>query len=461
MSLELRKTSLHFYSCLRINGKRKTIPLQQCYEGTPPAGLRMKEKGDAAFERTRGMALKEEEELKAELQKPQSEHELLKRVYKTVTGGELKPVPLEELYKISFNHVRKRTWSPEYATQVHNKHELLLNFLKRTYPKVTFAHQVTCSMAESFLVQHQNERGFGGKTFDDVKTMMQGLWTVLEELQLNTGNPFKGIVSPEYLSITKKPFTKKELEQILEEANTDRVLYRLIVLSASTGMRLKDCCLLRWASVDVEDRLIFVPALKKTQKPATIPLFGELEKILMEAYTQKKPNDQYVFMSASRQYLRNKQYYSNLFTDLLLDIGYTDDDNPETSIRVSSEDGCRRRPIRSFGTLKTTWMTWALRSGVSLEDVKKICGNVDTDVILKHYFESDGERIRQKLQSHMPKILGGAEFSEDSVCNSANQLLGLLDEINGENWPFIVERLREEIGILKISGGGFAKNQCN
>lgn len=451
MSLELRKTSKHFYARVRVNGKLKTIALQQCYEGTPPPSLRIKQQGDAAFERTRGMALKEEVQLKEELARPQSQLELTKRVYKAQMDSEIKPIPILDLYTISYAYIRKRPWSDGHAKQVKKKHELLVKFLKKKYPNIEYAHQVTRPMAEAFMIEHQKEAKFGAKTFGDIKIILQGLWTVLESLELNTGNPFKNIVKPEYISVTKEAFSVEELDQILSSAKSDKTLYSVVVLASSTGMRLKDCCLLKWSSIDLKNRVIMVPALNKTQKPASIPIFGELERLVLDSRAQCRDVSQYVLPIAQKRYQRNKEYFTRVFADLLLEMGYTDD-NAETSIRVESSDGCRKRPVRSFGSLKTTWMTMALRSGVSLEDIKKICGNVDTGVILKHYYKSDGERIRRMLQSNMPKSLGGAEFSEESIGVLSSQLLNLIGQIDGENWPFIVERLKEGIRGLGVAG---------
>jgi len=90
-------------------------------------------------------------------------------------------------------------------------------------------------------------------------------------------------------------------------------------------------------------------------------------------------------------------------------------------------------------------MTLALTGGISMEDVQKICGSVDTETILKHYFRGNGERIRTKLRATMPAALGGLGIEDNKMAASTEKLLQLIEQLNGENWQFIQERLLSEI----------------
>ncbi|MCC5839389.1 MAG: hypothetical protein JJT96_04620 [Opitutales bacterium] len=61
---------------------------------------------------------------------------------------------------------------------------------------------------------------------------------------------------------------------------------------------------------------------------------------------------------------------------------------------------------RVVGGLRTTWMTMALNGGVSLEDVKKICGNVDAETILKLLDQMSGNNWRMVSQQLFERIQG-------------------------------------------------------
>jgi hypothetical protein len=70
MSLELRKGSRTFFARIVVDGKRVLLPLEVKYEGEPPPGLRIRLQGDAVFERSRGVALEAERQLKERLSEP-------------------------------------------------------------------------------------------------------------------------------------------------------------------------------------------------------------------------------------------------------------------------------------------------------------------------------------------------------------------------------------------------------
>ena len=449
MSLELRRTSRRFYSRLVVNGKRSVYSLTTEYEGTPPPNLHLRLEGDAAFERSRGKALEEEGNLRKELQKPSSETKLRKRVFETMTGTKFKTVNVGDLFNISADHTRKKPWSEGHQRQVEAKFIKFLAFLKKYHQHVEFAHQVTRQMAESFLKEHKEDASCGAKTINDIRDMLKGLWTVAAHLELLEGNPFRGIKDQTYISVNKEIFTTEQIDKILKESDRDPDLQAVIVVALSTGMRMVDCCHLEWSSIKMDERMVVVPAQKKIMKPAKIPFFGRLEELIRAAKSEAD-DERYVFPRCRYLYERDKQYFTRSFSALLLRIGFTNDENPETSIRITSPDGgCRRRPLRSFHGLRTTWMTMALNGGISLEDVKKICGSVDSETIIKHYFHSDCERVRTKLMATMPSALGGEGVQDSRVAVATDELLKLLKKMNADNWEFIQQRLIGEIYGLR------------
>jgi integrase len=448
MSLELRQTSKRFYSRIVINGKRRVIALKTEYQGKPPPNMRLREQGDAAFERSRGKALEEEARLREKLQRSDSEVKLRKRVYEVLTGQEFKVVKIDDLFDISSKHTRERPWSERYQAQVRSKADALLQYLKEHHPEIEHAHQLNRQIAESFLNNHQAQTNCSAKTFNDVKAMLQGLWTVAEELGLLEGNPFRGIARRAYISATKEIFTPEQVEDILKESEKDPELHTVIVVALSTGMRMVDCCHLEWSSIDLKERMVEVPAQKKNMQPANIPFFGHLEELILAAKAENA-DSKYVFPRVRYLYERDKQYFTRSFSALLLRIGFTDDENRETSIRVTLEGGCRRRPLRSFHGLRTTWMTMALNGGISLEDVQKICGSIDTETVLKHYFRSNGARLRAKLRATMPVGLGGLGIEDTKAATSTENLLQLIEQMDGENWQFIQQRLLDEIERIR------------
>jgi integrase len=64
-----------------------------------------------------------------------------------------------------------------------------------------------------------------------------------------------------------------------------------------------------------------------------------------------------------------------------------------------------RASARDFHSLRVTWVTLALTTGVPLDLVQRVTGHKTTDIVLKHYFQPGREDFRQALHSATPRLL--------------------------------------------------------
>ena len=80
---ELRRT---WYAGLRVKGKRKSISLGVEIMGQPPASLSLKDRGDAAFERSRARAQTELQKVLAEVRENRHAERALERMVEWKTG---------------------------------------------------------------------------------------------------------------------------------------------------------------------------------------------------------------------------------------------------------------------------------------------------------------------------------------------------------------------------------------
>lgn len=450
MSLELRKTSRFFYARIYVGKDRPAFKLNTKIQGTPPEGLRISGGGDAKFERSRGRALEEEAQLREELLKPQSKAKALKRILEVQTGEKHEYVKVEALFELSKNSQRSRKWSSRYESDVKMIADRFVGYLNINYPSIKCAHEVRRIHAEAFLKAYLSEKQCSSSRINDVKSALQGLWTVAIKLDLITENPFKWVEKLDHLTMSKKPFSIVEIESILEEAQKDPDLYAMCVLASSTGMRMGDCCQLRWSSIDWERRLVQVPSQKKNQNPTHVPFFGALEGLLHDAW---RAREDAIYVFPRVKYLReiDRNHFTKAFSLLLLRLGYTDDENPETSIRVKPEGGgLRRVPIRSFHGLRTTWMTNALNGGISMEDVQRVIGSVDAETIIKHYFNSNSERIRNLLQQNFPPALGGFQSIQSTKDEFKFSLERVMSKLEVSERASFARDLTQQLEIYKL-----------
>ena len=247
-------------------------------------------------------------------------------------------------------------------------------------------------------------------------------------------NPFSGVPSRETETIFRKPFTPEELEAFVDAAHDDDFTRPILITGICTAMRRGDCCLLKWADVDLAPRFITVKTAK-TGVTVAIPIFpmlyDELARHPHNAALSACGNAQaggYAFPEAAAMYEENpdgitwrvrKVFAAADFKDADEDEENGNGDAPDADairgeIHAERKDGLRRASVRDFHSFRVTWVTLALTAGVPLELV----------------------------QSAMPKLLtNGSKTPKE-------QMLEILDATTAKTWKKDVARLRTFVACL-------------
>lgn len=440
MSLELRPHSKKFYARMTINGKRHAVALDIEYEGVPPAGLRMRLQGDADFERSRAKAEAKERVLLEKMKEPETKARVIERVHKVLTGETICRLRIGELLEVAKRTQRKRKWSPAYEKQVTSLFDCFLSFLKQFYKQVDYADSVTPSIANDFLSRYEAERNCTGKSMENIRMALRGLYSVAEKQQLVSVNPFRSIQCAESISVNHEPFSLSQLERVIAECKRDETLSSIVIVGASTGMRLKDCALLQWTSVSLESNEVRVRTFK-TRTFVKISILPLLREILLKAKESTFAVGGFVFPDAANQYRKDRSSFSRFFAQALLRAGFSDEYGLPESLRAP-RDGSRGRAACRFGfsSLKTTFVTMALSNGVSMSQIQQICGNEIPDIVLMHYFRPDSDSVRASMMRAMPRVLGG-ECRSDGSLGVIARLQDCLSQMQGTD----LEVLRAQI----------------
>jgi integrase len=231
-------------------------------------------------------------------------------------------------------------------------------------------------------------------------------------------------------------------------------------------MRRGDCCLLKWADVDMPRRFITVKTAK-TGVTVAIPIFPML---FDELARHPHSASGYVFPEPAAMYEENPDGITWRVRKVFAAAGFKDADEteengeggknlpaPRTARQADGEDetpavggeihakrngGLRRASVRDFHSFRVTWVTLALTAGVPLELVQKVTGHKTVDVVLKHYYQPGREEFRRALQSAMPKLLtNGSKTPKD-------QMLEILDGTTAKAWKKDAARLRALVAAL-------------
>jgi len=278
MGLQIRETSKWWYGRWRTeNGKLHTKALGIKIKGKRPRTL--KERGDDAFERSRVEAELKLREIQESCRKRVQEAELLQEFHRIRTGGDIPTITLAALHEAWAELDRRRPPSRQYMAQSAKTIGRFVTFLETHYPAATELMDVTCLMAEEFM-RSEYRRGITPKTYNDVLGLLKGTFNRLKKKASILQNPFDDILRKAVETASRKPYDPGQIRSILAACEDDDFIRPVIVIALCTGMRKGDCCLLRWESVDMANRLI-QSKTQKTGEPVSIPIFERLYTELM------------------------------------------------------------------------------------------------------------------------------------------------------------------------------------
>ena len=146
-------------------------------------------------------------------------------------------------------------------------------------------------------------------------------------------------------------------------------------VTVGTGLRASELCHLRWGAVDLGNRILTVRAspgfAPKSYHERPIPLAGEALDTLARLDTARaSKSDGYVFAGrATREGTRahlDRQYLNKRFKHYAELAGLD--------------------PRHTFHTLRRTYASWLVQSGVDLYVVQKLLGHADIQTTMKYAF---------------------------------------------------------------------------
>jgi integrase len=156
------------------------------------------------------------------------------------------------------------------------------SWLELNYPRIKCLCEVTSEIAQKYAAQI-NSRGLSANTYNKHTSFLRLFFRVVAEAAQINKNPFDKIRRKKLITNARRELTIAELRDILEKAEGD--LQTLFFIGTFTGLRLGDCCTLKWSEVDLDRQLIRRVQNKtasKKQKPVLIGIPSALLAKLSE-----------------------------------------------------------------------------------------------------------------------------------------------------------------------------------
>lgn len=237
-------------------------------------------------------------------------------------------------------------------------------------------------VTEDMAVKYATELGkrFAGSTYNKHLDSLAAVWKALGSANGVKVNPWDGIARKRLEAHSRRALTAKEITKLLATAKGE---YRdLIIIGLRTGMRLGDCCNLKWEDFKADGTVEAVTS--KTGAFVKLPsksLLADLGRRKKSGYIC--PESHALYQSTSRSNLC--YYLGKVFADAGIN-------------GTVKEDGwTRARADASFHSLRHTFVTRCIESGMPRPFVQALVGHA-TASMSEHYTHLSSESILKEFK---------------------------------------------------------------
>ena len=305
-----------------------------------------------------------------------------------------------------FEAYRRSRERPDTGAATLDMYESQYNRLVRwaadNAPDATEMRNVTRATADAFATYLAGE--LSANSFNKYITLFRRMWDVLAEEGRMTENPWAKIRHMALATHTRRELTVEELARVCGSVTGEMRL--LFAVGIYTGLRLGDCALLEWGSIDLaRNRIMTIP--RKTArhahgKPVVIPLHPTLAALLAEI--PPKARKGYLLPTVAATYLDDDTKLSRRIQAIFTNAG----------IRTqTTTDGERAKVDIGFHSLRHTFVSLSANAGAPLAVVQAIVGH-SNPAMTRHYFH-ESEAALQSAVAALPSIsLDGAQAAENA-----------------------------------------------
>ena len=278
-------------------------------------------------------------------------------------------------------------------------------WVEHNHLEITDIAQVTREAVAEYLAEYRCRHS--GTTYNNQVCSLREVFRVLADKAGIVDNPWDGVCLRADDSLSRRELTLGELERLYNAASKLGREWRLLLMvGVYTGMRLGDCCRLRWENVNLEKRIIQVIPAKTSKhahgRPVTIPIHA----LLLEALTEipMAGHCEFVNPSVAEMYIGHKWKVNERLCKIFSDANIT------MSMRV--EGRSRKSVVASFHSLRHTFVSLSANAGVPLPVVQSIVGHCST-AMTRHYYHENEAVLRQAVDA-IPMIGAGKAHAMSS-----------------------------------------------
>ncbi len=299
--------------------------------------------------------------------------------------------------------------------------------------------------------------GLSSNRFNKHISFLRLLFRVLADPARILVNPFAKVQRKKLRTHSRRELTIEELGAILRRADGD--LATLLLLGASTGLRLGDCATLTWGEVDLARGIIRrIPnKTARSGKPVLLGIVSALHERLEKVPTKARTG--FVLPVMAGKYQRGSGMITNAVKAHFLECGIDvhapgtgeqierkEDGTPlrdEKTGKVSVEDTGKAAVVDvGFHSLRHTWVSLHAASGTPQSVIQDSVGH-SNPAMTAHYTHVSEETARSVALSLPAFATAGAPavVVPPPQADIRAEVRVLAETLNGKTWRAVREKL--------------------
>lgn len=335
------------------------------------------------------------------------------------------------------------------------------DWLNEHYPKIDhFSDEINADIAFEYSA-YLWDSGISANTYNYKIGTLKLIARVLEDKANLSKNVWLEVGRKSAPQKTKKLMSFRDVLELLKIFDDDKFeiflkseMRTLFYIGAYTGLRLADCCLLKWDDVDLKDGLIRSRPIKTIQfhKSVSIPILPELRREL-KAIENKDQKIGYVLPKIAERYLHKSKKggdsgASGIRKDVVKvfsEFGF------ETSVAVDDKEPHQRKQnisLYGFHSLRHALFSYFASCGVTLDKLAVISGDSDR-TLAKYYIRTEEESLKKDIESKVLPDIKSLFLEPEVIDVVAVEVNSKREQINVLLNSATDEQLDE---ILKILG---------
>lgn len=280
-----------------------------------------------------------------------------------------------------------------YLAKQEYRWDAFVEWLQLNHSQATELRDVTKKIADEYAMTLNHGR-LSPNTYNAHVGLLRLVFRVLADKGKVAENPWAHISRKRLeKNQSRRELSHEELKRVIESATGE--LRLLLAIGVYTGLRLGDCCTLRWCEVDLARGVITrVPnkiARNANAKPVLVPIHPELKKMLAEV-----AQGEFVLPDTCAAYRKN----------ILLVTKSLQAHFQANGIRTLKEQKERSRSVVEVGfhSLRHSFVSMCRAANVPLSVVESIVGH-SNPAMTRHYTHTSELAARSAI-ALLPSLTG-------------------------------------------------------